>query len=149
MKRQRVWRVVDANANRAHEGLRVCEDLVRFCLGSAEPFRALRALRHALAAQLRKLPVRPLDLAQARDSRRDPGREASGAAVKSVEHLLLINLQRTKEALRVLEESCRLLAPAQAPGFQRLRFRTYDVERTLLIGLAALRDRRSRRRARA
>ena len=140
--------MLDANSNRAREGLRVCEDLVRFSPSPASAFRALRRLRQHLNARLRRLPVSAASLVRARDSIRDPGRGAASGSVKSVEHLLLINLQRTKEALRVLEESCRLLAPRQARGFQSLRFRTYDVERNLLIRLAALRHRGSRRRAR-
>lgn len=155
-------RVLDANSNRAREALRVCEDLVRFAPGPASPersrgfaeaspasaFRALRTLRQHLNAQLRRLPVSAAEAVRARDSVRDPGRGAASGSVKSVEHLLLINLQRAKEALRVLEECCRLLAPRQARRFQSLRFRTYDVERDLLLRLAALRDRGSRRRAR-
>lgn len=133
---------MDANSNRAREGLRVCEDLIRFCLGSEQQFRRLRALRRALNVQLGRLPLKPAEVVRFRDSQRDPGRMSRSPSVKSVEHLLLINLQRTKEALRVLEESCRLVAPRQAIGFQRLRFRTYHVERSLLIGLAALRHRR-------
>ena len=141
-------RVLDANSNRAREALRVCEDLVRFAAGPASAFRALRALRQHLNAQLRRLPVSAAEALRARNSARDPGRGAASGSVKSVEHLLLINLQRAKEALRVLEECCRLLAPRQARRFQSLRFRTYDVERDLLLRLAALRDRGSRRRAR-
>ena len=138
----RVLRVLDANSNRAREGLRVCEDLVRFCVGSERQFQHVRSLRRALNAKLRRLPVKPADVVRFRDSQRDPGRLSRSPSVQSVEHLLLINLQRTKEALRVLEESCRLIAPRQAAGFQQLRFRTYHVERSLLIGLAALRHRR-------
>lgn len=138
---RKLLRAFDANINRAREGLRVCEDLVRFCVGSPAQFRQIRGLRRALDAQLARLPVSASELVRFRDSERDPGRRVSASSVRSVERLLLINLQRTKEALRVLEETCRLIAPKQVGGFQQLRFRTYDVERTLLIRLAALRHR--------
>ena len=144
--RRMILRVLDANINRAREGLRVCEDVVRFCLGLRGPFQQLRALRRALDAQVRRLPVKPVDVVRFRNSQQDPGRFAHSPAVKSIEHLLLINLQRTKEALRVLEESSRLVAPRQVASFQRLRFGTYHVERGLLIGVAALRHRRQIRR---
>ncbi|MBI3319532.1 MAG: hypothetical protein HYZ89_02975 [Candidatus Omnitrophica bacterium] len=148
--RDRLLRVLDANINRAREGLRVCEDVVRFCLSAPDAkhergrrFRShvqsLRVLRHALDAAVRGLPVKPLELARARDSRRDPGRRFASSSVESIERLLLINLQRAKEALRVLEESCRVVAPRSRSHFQHLRFRAYDVERHLLIALAALR----------
>jgi len=121
--------------------MRVCEDIVRFHLESPAVFRRLRALRHAIARAVRRLPVGPLDLARARASRTDVGRRAAASRVPSLERLLAINLQRVKEALRTMEESTRLIAPRQTASFQRLRFRTYEVERALLLRLAALRHR--------
>ena len=141
----RLLRVLDANINRAHEGLRVCEDVARFYFEALPSYRRLRRLRHAFDRQVRRLPV-PLDaLVDARDSRQDPGRRAGFAAVRSAEHLLVMNLQRTKEAFRVVEETARLLAPRRSPDFQTLRFTLYDVERSLVLELAALRHRRRRR----
>ncbi len=139
MTRRGLLRVLDANANRALEGLRVCEDLARFHLEAPALFRRTRALRHAAARALRSLPIGPSDLARARDSRRDPGRRAHGSRIASLERLLVINLQRTKEALRVLEECSRLVAPRQSRVFQHLRFRTYEVERDLLLRVEAVR----------
>jgi thiamine-phosphate pyrophosphorylase len=134
-------RIVDANANRALEGVRVCEDIVRFHFGSSSGFRRLRALRHGIAQAVRRLPVPPAELVRARDTGRDPGQRAPASRVDSLERILLINLQRVKESLRSLEECTRLLAPRHTAGFQHLRFRTYDVERQLLLAVAALRDR--------
>ncbi len=141
MTRRSVLRLLDANANRALEGLRVCEDLVRFELESASFFRRLRALRHGVAQAIRRLPVTPTELVRARESGSDIGRKAPASRVASLEHLFLINVQRTKEALRALEEGVRLIAPRQAASFQRLRFRTYEVERALVLRVAALRHR--------
>ncbi|MBI4003874.1 MAG: hypothetical protein HY353_02530 [Candidatus Omnitrophica bacterium] len=138
MKRS-VLRIVDANANRALEGLRVGEDIVRFHLEDARAFRRLRTLRHAVARTVTRLPVGTVELVRSRDSGRDPGRRAPASRIASLERLLLINLQRTKESLRALEECARLVAPSQTPEFQRLRFRTYEVERDLLIKVSALR----------
>ena len=133
MSRSSVLRLIDANANRALEGLRVCEEIARFHYGSPRAFKRLRALRHAVARAVRNLPVAALDLARARASRRDVGRRAAASRVNSLERLLLINFQRTKEALRTLEECARLIAPRHAGSFQRLRFHTYEVERDLLL----------------
>lgn len=138
---RRLLRVVDANANRALEGLRVCEDVARFCLESASLFTRCRRLRHAIAASVRRLPVEPHHLLRARASGHDVGRRARAEASPSVERMLVMNLQRTKESLRVLEECARLLAPDRTASFQRLRFRTYGVERELVLALAALRHR--------
>ena len=134
-----VLRLLDANANRALEGLRVCEDIIRFHLESARGFRRTRALRHGVAQAVRRLPVASAALIRARESRRDVGRRASTSRVASLERLLLINFQRAKEALRALEESSRLIAPRQTAAFQRLRFRAYEVERDILLRVEALR----------
>ncbi len=139
--RTSLLRLIDANANRALEGLRVCEDVARFHLGSPRAFRQARALRHAVAQAVRRLPATPVDLVRARESRRDVGRRAPAARVASLDQLLLINFQRAKEALRALEEGARLAAPREAAAFQRLRFRAYEVERALLLTLDALRHR--------
>ncbi len=134
-----VLRLLDANANRALEGLRVAEEIVRFHLEFPKSFRQLRALRHAGAEALRHLPVTSAQLARSRASSRDIGRRAPSSRVESLERLVLINFQRAKESLRTLEECSRLLVPGQTAVFQRLRFRLYDAERDLLIRLAALR----------
>ena len=141
MSRRAVLRMVDANANRALEGLRVAEEAVRFHLERPLVFRQLRGLRHAVARAVRQLPVSSVDVARARNSRRDIGRRAPSSRTASLEHLLLVNIQRAKESLRTLEECARCIAPRHAAHFQRLRFRLYDIERTLLLGLASVRHR--------
>ncbi len=141
VSRTSVLRVVDASANRALEGIRVCEEIVRFHWQRPRLFRRLRALRHGIAAGVRQLPVTPLELVRSRGSKRDIGRRAPSGKVGSLERMLVVNLQRAKESLRVLEECSRFLAPRQTATFQRLRFRTYEVERELLFTLAALRRR--------
>ena len=139
--RRSVLRIVDANANRALEGLRVGEEIVRFHLEDAPVFRRLRTLRHAVARTITRLPVGTVELIRSRDSAHDLGKRLPATRIGTLERLLLINLQRTKESLRTLQECARLVAPRQTPEFQRLRFRTYEVERDLLIKLATLRHR--------
>lgn len=137
--RRGLLRLVDANANRALEGLRVCEEIARFHVESASGFHRIRGLRHRVAQAVGALPVDLTARLRARESRRDLGRRAPTSRVDSLERLLLVNFQRTKEALRTLEECARLIAPRHAGSFQRLRFHTYEVERDLL--LAAVRHR--------
>ncbi|MBI3083629.1 MAG: hypothetical protein HYY90_04620 [Candidatus Omnitrophica bacterium] len=150
MGRRAVLRLLDANANRALEGIRVCEEIARFHLESPQAFRRARSLRHAIACAVRALPrISAQDLLVARESRRDVGRAAAASRIESLERLLLINFQRAKEALRTLEECTRLIAPSHTASFQRLRFRTYEVERGTLLRLAAVRHRRPHRRRNA
>ena len=133
MPQRAVLRLIDANANRALEGVRVCEEIVRFHFESPTLFRRARALRHAIAQTVNRLPVSPRELVGARESRRDVGNRAPAARVASLERLMVINLQRAKESLRTLEECARLISPQHTAAFQRLRFRTYEVERDLLL----------------
>ncbi len=141
MTHRSVLRLLDANANRALEGLRVAEDIVRFHMEAPRLFHPMRALRHAVARAVRTLPVTPAELARARESRRDIGRRATAGRIGSLERLLLINLQRAKESLRTLEECARLIAPRHSSAFQRLRFRLYVLEQQILLKLAAVRHR--------
>ena len=149
MGRRSVLRLIDANANRALEGARVCEDLARLWLDAPQAFRRLRAVRHGIASAMRRLPATRADLLAARDTGADAGRRARAARVETAERLLVINFQRVKEALRVLEECSRVAAPRVTARFQALRFQAYDAERDLLLRLAAVRDRRPGRRRRA
>ena len=141
MTRTSTLRLIDANLNRALEGVRVCEEIIRFHVKSPRTFRRLRALRHGIAAAMRRLPIPPGELLGARDSARDLGRRAPTGRVDSLERLAALNLQRAKEALRVLEECARILAPRRTADFQRLRFRAYEIERDVLQRLATLRYR--------
>lgn len=146
MTRDAVLRLVDASANRAVEGIRVCEEIVRFHLEHRRLFPRLRRLRHAIGAAVRALPVSPVELVAARGSSTDIGRRAKAGRTPSLEQAALMNLQRAKESLRTLEELSRVLAPRLTRRFQALRFATYDAERDLLLALAAVRDPRPGRR---
>ena len=128
-------RLLDANANRAMEGLRVCEDIVRFHVGAPRLFQRVRRMRHAVMNAVRRLPVNPSSLWRARDSRADIGRRAVSAPLGSLEQLLVINFQRAKESLRVLEECSRVIAAAHSRAFQRLRFELYVLERDTLLAV--------------
>lgn len=145
---RRVLRIMDANLNRAREGLRVCEDVVRFGYDDATLALRLKRVRHGVTAACRRLPVSWRTLLAARASDRDVGRRTghlpsprlrqtglpdrqtglTSPRRATVRTLGLVNLQRAKEALRVLEESGRLIAPAAATTFARLRFRLYALE---------------------
>lgn len=126
-------RLVDANVNRASEGLRVLEDIARFSLSDDLLARELKSLRHDLARIT--MPM-GLDLLSARDSIRDVGRE-SGIRAQGDRTLLSAvraNARRAEESLRVLEEIGRLTDSGVAidsSGMERLRYSVYDLERRL------------------
>ena len=125
-----IWRVLDANANRAREGLRVVEDTARFVLEREEASKALRDMRHRLDAIVRHYYTR---LLQNRDVEHDSGRTNGTAPHRAgVPAILASNFKRCTEALRVLEEYSRVVAPRAVRGIQAIRFGVYQWEKKLL-----------------
>src|ERR1700690_3776408 len=66
-----IWRLLDANANRAREGLRIIEDTARFVLDKPQAAKAFRVLRHGLDGLVRD---HYKTLLSARDVAHDSGR---------------------------------------------------------------------------
>ena len=128
-------RAVDANANRAREALRVLEDYCRFVLDDAVLTAEVKAARHALVEALDRVP--PHLLIESRDTAGDVGTgiTASGEMVRrSPAEVARVNLKRLQEALRSLEEFGKLLGPDLAGRLEALRYRTYTLERSLVVG---------------
>lgn len=132
-----LWRVVDANQNRASEGLRVCEDIVRFLLNDAAATAALKSCRHHLARIFTKPKFERRMLLAARESARDVGKKSFLQDEKKPgwKSLLSANFKRTEESLRVLEECAKIVMPGESRQFQALRFRVYGLEKKLLVKL--------------
>jgi len=63
--------LIDANVNRAKEGLRVCEDISRFILRDKKLSACLKSMRHDID---NAVPVVYARLLKSRDSETDPGR---------------------------------------------------------------------------
>jgi thiamine-phosphate pyrophosphorylase len=131
-------RVVDVNANRAREALRVLDDYCRFVLDDAILTEEVKALRHKLADLLARVP--PTTLNEARDTLADVGTAitAGGEMVRGTPaDVARVNFKRLQEALRSLEEFGKVLAPDLAPGLEAIRYRTYTLERATGIGADA------------
>ncbi|HOW28059.1 MAG TPA: thiamine-phosphate pyrophosphorylase [Elusimicrobiota bacterium] len=127
MDDKRVLRVLDANLNRAREGLRVLEDTARFIWERPALYRTLRSLRHRLDRLTRRAyPA----LLQSRDSARDAGRVLKEKGRRAWEGLTAANFRRSQEALRVLEEYGKVFSPGAASGFKSVRYRLYIIEKT-------------------
>jgi len=126
----RVWRLLDANANRAREGLRVVEDTARFVLERPDASSALRRMRHRLDQLVRG---RYATLLRHRDVDTDPGRGNLTTSHKNgIPALLATNFKRCEEALRVLEEYGRVVSPKAVKGVQAIRYDVYQWEKKLL-----------------
>lgn len=133
-------RIIDANANRAREALRVMEDAARFLLDDAALSAELKALRHGLRAALDALPLDPGFLLASRDTPGDVGASLTTEAEtrrESAADVAAAASKRLTEALRSIEESAKTLPGGGAAAFERLRYRAYGAERALMLAVAA------------
>ncbi len=135
MRPQAVARILDANLDRAREGLRVLEEWFRFGLDSGEWASECKEMRQALA-QWHGDPLR-----SARDTAQDQGTQIDHPDElyrRDLDHLLQANCSRVQEALRVLEEYAKLgeirqlVPPSMAKLCKQMRYRLYEIENELL-----------------
>lgn len=134
-------RMVDANMNRASEGLRVMEDVARFCLDSAELSARCKPVRHGLQEIAALLAASPatLDL-QARMTARDTTGDVGTAistpqegARESVASMVMAAGNRVCEAFRVIEECAKVLAvPSAAAMAEASRYAAYELQRDIV-----------------
>ena len=130
-------RILDANANRAREALRVAEDAARFVLDDAGLCGDLKKLRHDLAAALQALP-RHIAIELHRDTAQDVGTAISGTGEfkrQSIADVVVAAGKRLSEALRALEEYGKLIDTGFAATIEQLRYRGYDLEQRLNAAL--------------
>src|SRR5262245_54959641 len=103
-------RILDAEANRAAEGLRVVEDYLRFVVDDRHLTELAKQLRHELTVVLR--PVCGGMRLAARESQADVG--ATLAVANGVERtdcagVATASFKRVQQALRALEEYSKLI----------------------------------------
>jgi len=148
---RRDLRVIDANANRAREALRVLEDAARFAGGLGPIAARLKSMRHGLQQSLAAIPSDAL--AAARNVAGDPGREISTEREgRRADEAAVVAAAggRLAEALRSLEEALKIDAVAAiagrdaAPAVERLRYESYEVAPIVERALAARRPRQWR-----
>ena len=126
-----IYRIIDANANRLKEGLRVCEEVARFILDDSRLTAGLKKIRHEADAALDSLTDRSRCLA-ARDSVRDTGRRIHTSRElkrSNVIDIFCANIQRVKESIRVLEEFAKIDDSKCALMYKDLRYRVYEIEK--------------------
>ena len=125
----RVARLIDANLDRAREGLRVIEDWCRFGLDRDDLVVPLKDWRQRLGQQhhdrYRRARSTGTDVAAGLGHPAQASRGTAQAIVKA-------NASRVQEALRVLEEFGRNLDPALASTSAEIRYGLYDLEVRIL-----------------
>ncbi len=124
-----LYRILDANLDRAREGLRIIEEWCRFGLDDGQLTALCKQLRQELARW--HTPV----LKAARDTSADVGTQLTHAAEATrtdVEQVLVVNLCRVQEALRVLEEYGKVYHPDLGATCKQMRYQVYALESKLM-----------------
>ena len=124
-----IYRILDANLDRAREGLRIIEEWCRLGINHQPLAEECKQIRQELAQW------HSWELRQARDTPGDVGTDLSHPQEEtreSIEQLLQANLCRSQEALRVLEEYSKLYEPQMAVACKQMRYRVYTIESSLL-----------------
>jgi thiamine-phosphate pyrophosphorylase len=125
-----LYRILDANLDRAREGLRVIEEWCRFGLNQAELTGLCKQLRQELGSWHRN------EFRLARDTPADVGTEITHIQEESranIAAVLQANLGRVQEALRVLEEYGKVYSAAMGLACKHMRYRVYTLESQLLL----------------
>ena len=133
LKMQDKYRLLDANLNRAREGLRVIEDVVRFLYNDKELSRKLRNIRHELSIITGKIYPR---LLKSRDSENDVGLTFKEGKRKNLRDILIANFRRAEEGIRVLEEFSRLISADAGDRLKKIRFKVYTIEKEIVTRIS-------------
>lgn len=133
-----VWRILDANLNRAREGLRVLEDFARFLADNHDVSLQLKSMRHDLVAAEKQLfanaGIGLAERLQFRDTQGDVGTSqmTDGEQQRSVlADVIIANARRVEESLRSLEEFGKLVSAPFSAAMKSLRYHAYTAEKSL------------------
>jgi thiamine-phosphate pyrophosphorylase len=140
-----IERLLDANLDRAREGLRVLEDWCRFALDRPDLVVRCKDLRQRLG-RCHRLAYK-MARHTASDGANGLGHPAQNDR-KNPLAVVLANAGRVQEALRVLEEFGRGRDPELAQEAARIRYALYDLEVDCLRSSGAPGDSRRERLAR-
>ena len=126
--------MIDANRNRAAEGLRVVEEYFRFVLDDSLLTRHCKRLRHDLTTLLVGIPEQFLSVSRETDADVGTEVEVDSEYVRATEQAVAYSSwKRVQQALRVLEEYTKLVAPEIAAQIESLRYASYTLERCFQI----------------
>lgn len=130
INKQGINRIIDANTNRAKEGLRVCEEITRFILNNGALTSRFKQARHQIDLLVNVLDKRTSLLSQ-RDAACDIGKGILGNEIKrnTLSDVFFANIQRAKESIRVLEEFSKLKNKRLALKFKDIRYHLYELEK--------------------
>ena len=128
-----IYRILDANFNRAREALRVAEDCGRFALNDP----AVTAMAKNMRSDLRELlELMPTDeFLAARDTAGDIGTEITSPSEPrrtNLQDVAIAACKRLTGALRSIEEYSKVIAPETTLQIERMRYNAYTLEHRLI-----------------
>ncbi|MBN2590162.1 MAG: thiamine phosphate synthase [Sedimentisphaerales bacterium] len=129
-----VYRIIDANFNRAREALRIIEEFCRFALNSKSLSARVKELRHQLCNSIAQLDSDRL--ISSRDTLSDVGVGqviASQSSRNDLKDCLTAGCKRLVEALRVLSEVIQIHNKAIAKQIEQLRYAAYTLEKDIVL----------------
>ena len=127
-----IYRILDANFNRAREALRVAEDCGRFALNDPAITAMAKNMRSDLMDVFGAMPAE--EFLTSRDTPGDIGTEISSpseAVRKDLGDVATAACKRLGEALRTIEEYSKIVAPDKVLQIERMRYNGYTLERRL------------------
>jgi thiamine-phosphate pyrophosphorylase len=132
---KRIYRIIDANIDRAREGLRVIEDSLRFLFEKKEFTEKLRSLRQKISNLPVALNIASSKLLASRESEKDLGRSRKEKKRKNIIEVIASNFSRVEESVRVLEEYSRVLNPKATSKIKKIRFNLYTLQKKILLSV--------------
>jgi thiamine-phosphate pyrophosphorylase len=129
-----IYRIIDANFNRAREGVRIIEEFCRFALNCSPLAERAKQLRHELSSAVNKLDAGRL--ISSRDTLGDVG---IGKTVDkqltrdSLNDCFTASCKRLTEALRTLAEMVQTLNRPVAETIEKLRYEAYTLEKDIVL----------------
>ncbi|MFP4140253.1 MAG: thiamine phosphate synthase [Phycisphaerae bacterium] len=131
-----IYRILDANFNRAREALRVAEDCGRFALNDPAITAMAKNLRSDLKEILQELPAR--EMITSRNTSGDIGTEITSPSEPKrtgLEDVALAACKRLGESLRTIEEYLKFVSPEHVLKIERMRYNGYTLEQRLVSRL--------------
>jgi len=143
LSNKKIYRLIDANLNRAKEGLRVIEDMLRFIADDKKLTAKTKIIRHAITGLIKQSNLIASDLIlKERQIIKDVGKKTTLTELKreNIVDIFMANAQRVKESVRVLEEFFKLSDGKTSLHFKKLRYKFYHLEKEAVEKITKLCD---------
>ncbi|MHC4123168.1 MAG: thiamine phosphate synthase [Planctomycetota bacterium] len=129
-----VYRIIDANFNRAREALRVIEEYCRFALDSESLTGRTKELRHKFCNYIDKIDSGRLIAGRNTVDDVGVGKTVDNQLQRSdLKSCLTAACKRLPEALRAVSEMVGTFEPVLAEQIEKLRYETYTLEKDIVL----------------